>query len=60
MYLAGRNAKTGELLTDTTSCSMCRRFIINAGISKVVCRRGDDYCTIDVNDWIVDDDSIQY
>ena len=32
MYLAGRNAKNGELLHDATSCSMCRRMIINAGI----------------------------
>ena len=32
LYLAGREAKTGELLHDATSCSMCRRLIINAGI----------------------------
>ena len=31
LYLAGREAKTGELLHDATSCSMCRRLIINAG-----------------------------
>ena len=32
LYLAGREAKTGELLHDATSCPMCRRMIINAGI----------------------------
>ena len=32
LYLAGREAKSGELLHDATSCSMCRRLIINAGI----------------------------
>ena len=36
LYLAGREAKTGELLHDATSCSMCRRLIINAGIERVV------------------------
>ena len=34
LYLAGREAKTGELLHDATSCSMCRRLIINAGIER--------------------------
>ena len=42
LYLVGRDAKTGELLRDTTSCSMCRRQIINAGIVKVVARIGEE------------------
>ena len=60
MYLAGRDAKTGALLTDTTSCSMCRRHIINAGISTVINRLGDngEYEVIDVQQWIVEDDSL--
>ncbi|MGM9522671.1 MAG: deoxycytidylate deaminase [Oscillospiraceae bacterium] len=59
MYLAGKDAKTGEILKDTTSCSMCRRFIINAGIKKVVNRIGEDaYEVVHVRDWVFDDDSI--
>lgn len=59
MYLVGRDAKTGELLRDTTSCSMCRRQIINSGIAKVVCRIGDDDFTItNVDEWILKDDSV--
>lgn len=59
MYLAGRNAKTGEILKDTTSCPMCRRFIINSGIKKVVNRIGEDsYEVVHVRDWVFDDDSI--
>ncbi len=59
LYLAGREARTGELLHDTTSCSMCRRMIINAGISRVVCRTGDTTFTVtDVNDWIAHDDTV--
>ena len=59
LYLTGRNAKTGVLLEDTMSCTMCKRLIINAGISKVVCRVGEDkYITVPVRDWIFDDDSL--
>ena len=59
MYLSGRDGKTGELLTDTTSCSMCRRLIINAGLEKVVIRRTPtEYETISVREWVYDDDSL--
>ena len=59
LYLAGHNAKTGELLTDTTPCAMCRRLIINAGIEKVICRIGEsDYTVTDVSEWIENDDSL--
>lgn len=60
LYLAGRNAKTGETLTDTTSCSMCRRLILNAGIARVVCRTGDngEYTVTDTKEWIEEDDTL--
>ena len=59
LYLAGRDAKTGELLHDTTSCSMCRRMIINAGIRKVVARIGEsDFTVTDVDEWILKDESV--
>ncbi len=59
LYLAGRDAKTGELLSDATSCSMCRRFIINAGIKRVVIRRTEtEYTVVHVEDWIREDDSL--
>ena len=59
LYLAGRDAKTGELLHDTTSCSMCRRQIINAGIRKVVARIGEtDFTVTDVDEWVLIDDSV--
>lgn len=59
LYLAGRNSKTGEILHDTTSCSMCRRMIINAGIEKVVSRIGETEFTVtNVRDWIFNDDSL--
>ncbi len=59
LYLAGRDAKSGELLHQATSCSMCRRMVINAGIRTVVIRNTEsDYQEVDVNDWIEDDDSL--
>ena len=60
LYLVGRDAATGTLLHDTTSCAMCRRMIINSGITRVVNRIGDDGIEIiDVQNWIVNDESIQ-
>ena len=61
LYLAGRDAKTGALLPDATSCSMCRRLIINAGIQRVVIRRTpDQYAVVHVEDWIREDDSLPH
>ena len=57
LYLVARNAQTGELLGDATSCSMCRRTIINAGIARVVIRRTPtEFEVVDVQDWVNGDD----
>lgn len=59
LYLAGKNAATGQLLHDTSSCSMCRRLIINAGIAKVIARTGaGTYSVTNVSDWIEADDTL--
>ena len=59
LYLVGRDAASGELLTNTTCCSMCRRLVINAGIEEVVCRVSDtDYTITPVSEWIEHDDTI--
>ncbi len=60
LYLAGHSAKTGELLADTSPCALCRRFIINAGIKKVICRTGENtFNIVDVDEWTNDDKSIE-
>ena len=57
IYLVGRDARTGELLADATSCLMCRRMVINAGLEKVVIRRTDtEFEVVPVADWIAEDD----
>jgi dCMP deaminase len=59
MYLVGRDAKTGELLEDTTSCSMCKRLIINAGVKEIITRTGEhQYSRTEIAQWIYDDDTI--
>ena len=59
LYLAGHNAKTGEIIP-AESCSMCKRLIINAGIERVVARISKtEYTVTNVQDWIDNDDSIR-
>ena len=60
LYMACRDPQTGELIPHSTSCSMCRREIINAGIKRVVIRdTKTDYRVVDVQkEWIDQDDSL--
>jgi dCMP deaminase len=59
LYLAGREAKTGEYVDHPAPCSMCKRLIINAGISKVVARiNKTEFTVTDVNEWINNDESL--
>ena len=58
LYLVGRDAQTGELLGDATSCAMCRRMVINAGLARVVIRRTrTEFDVVMVSDWIAEDDA---
>ena len=51
--------RSGELLHDATSCPMCRRMIINAGIDEVVIRRTEEeFDIVPVQKWIDEDDSL--
>ena len=57
IYLVGRNAATSELLNDATSCLMCRRMVINAGLERVVIRRTEtEFEVVPVEAWIAEDD----
>ena len=59
IYLAGRDVATGELIPDLLPCPMCRRMIINAGLSKIVIRRTPStYDILNVQDWVFHDDSV--
>ena len=59
MYLVGKDYKTGELVKNASSCAMCKRMIINAGIERVIIRNDhDNYTVVNVSDWIENDDSL--
>lgn len=59
LYLAGRDMETGKFVENATSCAMCKRAIINAGIEKVVIRNSEEqYTEVDVQTWIDNDDSL--
>ena len=59
LYMACVEPDTGALIPGSTSCSMCRRLIINAGIERVVIRdTRTEYRVVEVADWVREDDSL--
>lgn len=59
IYMACIRPGTGELIPDSSSCMMCRKLIINAGIKDIVIRdTADDYRVVDIREWIDEDDSL--
>lgn len=59
LYLVGKDAKTGEPVENACCCAMCKRMVINAGISRVIVRNTKDrYTVYEVKDWIENDDSL--
>ncbi len=59
MYLVGKEVNTGELVEKAAPCLLCKRFIINAGISRVIVRDTDkEFRIVDVQEWIDKDDSL--
>ncbi|MCL2383663.1 MAG: deaminase [Oscillospiraceae bacterium] len=59
LYLTGVEKTTGEYVENPSSCAMCKRLIINAGIKDVIARTDkDNYITIPVSEWIENDDSL--
>lgn len=59
LYMACVDGKTGELVGGTSSCMMCKRMCINAGIKKIVVRdTKDTFSVYSTEDWINNDDSL--
>ncbi|MDR0821364.1 MAG: dCMP deaminase family protein [Oscillospiraceae bacterium] len=57
LYLAAMSAESGELVPNTEPCLMCKRLIINAGISSVIVRETrDTYRCFDTVKWVEQDD----
>ncbi len=60
LYMTCLNSKTGEVVAHTSSCAMCKKLILNAGIDKVVIRdTPTEYTAVKVREWLEDDDSLE-
>lgn len=59
LFLCCVDPATGNLVSGTTSCQMCKRLVINAGIQRVYVREdAEHYSVYEVEDWIRNDDSL--
>ena len=59
LYEVGVDVKTGKYVENSMPCAMCKRFIINSGIKKMIFRdTKTKYREIDVQDLIDNDDSL--
>ena len=59
LYLVGKDAKTGDYVENASSCSMCKRLVINAGIERVVIRKTKgEFAEVYVDEWIQNDESM--
>ena len=59
LYLVGIENSTGEYVKEARPCSLCKRFIINAGIKKVVIRKNKkEFETIEIEEFIKNDESL--
>lgn len=59
LYLVGKEVSTGDFVESASPCSLCKRFIINSGISKVIIRdTKNEFRIVDVDYWIENDESL--
>ena len=59
LYMVCKDPKTGDTVGGVCSCMMCKRLVLNAGISEVIVREdGTNYTVYNVSDWIENDDSL--
>lgn len=57
LYLVGKEVQSGEYVKNASSCSMCKRLIINSGIKAVVIRLDKiAYKEIKTDFWVAEDE----
>lgn len=60
LYLVGKEVDSGKYVFNADCCSMCKRVVINSGISKVVIRENkENYKIVNVEDWIKYDEVLE-
>lgn len=60
LYLVGKEKDTGEYVENASPCSMCKRMIMNSGISSVIVRDTTDTFRhiVVLDEWIANDESL--
>ena len=59
LYMGCTAPEDGAVMAGTSSCMMCKKLAINAGIERIVVRDdAENFRIINVSDWIEDDDSL--
>lgn len=59
LYMVCTSPVDGSVMPGTTSCMMCKKLAINAGIERIVVRDDkENFRVINVSEWIEDDDSL--
>ena len=61
LYLVGRENDTDEYVAGASSCAMCKKLVINSGITTVIIRNTDtEYSVVDVDaEWVFCDESLE-
>ena len=60
LYLVGKDQNTGEYVEKASPCMLCKRFVINAGIKRVIARESKtEYTIYEVDDWIKNDEGLE-
>ncbi len=59
LYICCTDPTDGSVVPGTSSCMMCKRLVLNAGIKTVIIRDAPgSHRRIDTSDWIENDDSL--
>lgn len=57
LYLVGKDIETGEYVSNSQPCSLCKKMIINSGIKNVYIRDNkNNFRKIEVDSWLETDD----
>ena len=59
LYLVGKEVTNNDYVKNANPCILCKRFILNAGIKKIVIRKDKtNYEVIDTSSYIENDESL--
>lgn len=59
LYLVGIEQQGGGYVQNASSCAMCKRLVINAGIETVIIRDSEDlFRSVPVQTWVEHDESL--